>query len=80
MDQLKDLNTARAPPDNISLYNIGRADYFGDSFEYLLVSDPFLGGLLISLIVIVTTLIVDAHIISLVNRGYPSIKATNPKL
>ena len=65
---------------NISFYNASKADYIGDSFKYIPISDPVQGGLLLSLIVIVTTIILVVHIISLVNRSYPSVKATNPRL
>ena len=57
-----------------------QVDYSSDSLEFVPISDPVLGGVLISLILIVTALIVIIHIISLVNRSHPSIKATNPRL
>ena len=62
------------------IFHGDQVDYSSDSSEFVPIGDPVLGGLLISLILIVTALIVIIHIISLVNRNYPSIRATNPRL
>ena len=68
--------------DDISYFGQGvaKVDYIGWQFNKVVVNDFVTGGMLIAFIVLITSVIVFLHIVSILNKKHPSIKATNPKL
>ncbi len=66
--------------DNIKQEVDARVDYIEWQFIEIVESSSIVGGLLISFVVLVTTLIVVLHVISILNSRHPSIKATCTKL
>lgn len=59
---------------------VEKVEYITWHFNKVMVSNFALGGILITFIILITALILAVHIISILNRHHPAIKATNINL